>query len=139
MNRQPAWLMTALFAGLTGCSSQTPPAERAAVASDADAGARIFRGNCIACHQENGLGLAGVYPSLAGSPVVLGDPAWLARWVIKGQRPPEMPVGRFPTVMPRFGWMKDQDGAALLTYLRCRFGNSAPPVTAAVVAQALGE
>jgi len=139
MNRQPPWLMAALFAGLTGCSPGTPPAEQAAAAPDAEAGARIYRGNCIACHQESGLGLAGVYPSLVGSPVVLGDPAPLARWVVQGQRPPGMPVGRFATVMPKFGWMKARDGAALLTYLRSRFGNSAPPVTAAAVAQAVGE
>ena len=139
MNRQAAWLITALFAGLTGCSSGTPPVEQAAAESDAAAGARIYRGSCIACHQVNGAGLQGVYPSLAGSPVVLGDPALLARWVIQGQRPPQMPAGRFPTVMPKFGWMTPREGAALLTHLRSGFGNSAPPVTPAAVAQALGE
>lgn len=136
MHRRPAWLITAVLAGLTGCSSQAPPA---AAASDPEAGARIYRGSCIACHQPSGLGLAGVYPSLAASPVVLGDPAPLARWVIKGERPPGMPAGRFPTVMPQFGWMKAPDAAALLTYLRSNFGNAAPPVTAAAVAQAIDE
>jgi mono/diheme cytochrome c family protein len=103
-----------------------------------EAGARIYSGNCVPCHQQSGAGIPGVYPSLAASPVVLGDPAELARWVIKGQRPPSMPVGRYSTQMLQFGWMKPADAAALFTYLRSSFGNSAPPVDAASVAQALG-
>jgi len=144
MNRRPLWLITAWFAGLTGCSSGSSPAASVAAAPDAaapdaDAGERIYRGNCIACHQENGSGLPGVYPSLAGSPVVLGSPAELARWVVKGQRPIAIPEGRYSTAMPRFGWMKARDGAALLTYLRSHFGNAAPPVSEPAVVQALGE
>jgi hypothetical protein len=79
-----------------------------------------------------------VYPSLAGSPVVVGDPAELALWVIKGQRPASMPAGRYSTQMLQFGWMQPTDAAALFSYLRSSFGNSAPPVDAATVAKALG-
>jgi mono/diheme cytochrome c family protein len=139
MNRQPFWLIAAWITGLAGCSSGTAPAGPAAAAPKADAGERIYRGNCSACHQENGAGLEGVYPSLAGSPVVLGTPAELVRWVVKGQRPATLPEGRFPSAMPRFGWMKAPDGAALLTYLRSHFGNAAPRVPVADVAAALGE
>jgi mono/diheme cytochrome c family protein len=35
-----------------------------------------------------------------------------------------------------FGWMKDADAAALLTYIRSNFGNSAAPVDAATLAKA---
>jgi hypothetical protein len=41
--------------------------------------------------------------------------------------------------MLQFGWMKPADAAALFTYLRSNFGNSAPPVDAATVAKALGQ
>jgi hypothetical protein len=75
---------------------------------------------------------------LAGSPVVLGDPGTLTLWVIKGQRPVTMPAGRYPTQMLQFGWMKPADAAALFSYLRTNFGNSAAPVDAATVAKALG-
>jgi mono/diheme cytochrome c family protein len=108
-------------------------------ASAAQAGARIYSGNCVPCHQQTGMGIAGVYPSLAGSPIVLGDPAQLALWVIKGQRPSSMPAGRYPTQMLQFGWMKPADAAALFSYLRSNFGNSAAPVDAAAVAEALGQ
>lgn len=139
MNRRPLWLITVWLAGLAGCSPGNSPSGQAAASPVPDAGERIYRGNCIACHQENGAGLPGVYPSLAGSPVVLGSPAALARWVVKGERPAAVPEGRYPTAMPRFGWLKARDGAALLTYLRSHFGNAAPPVTDTVVAEALGE
>ncbi len=91
------------------------------------------------CHQENGRGIAGVYPSLVGSPVVLGDSGAFARWVARGQRPEGMPAGRYAASMPQFGWMTAGDMAALLTYLRSNFGNAAPPVSAASVAAALGD
>jgi cytochrome c oxidase subunit 2 len=143
-----------LAAALTACSantSTTPQADPAASASmtaspgstaPADPsvaqGGRIYNSNCLPCHQENGAGIPGVYPSLAGSPVVQGDVAELALWVLKGQRPKSMPVGRYSTQMMQFGWMKPADAAALFTYLRTSFGNSASAVDAATVAQAIG-
>ncbi len=127
-----AFSILALAGTLAGC-----PAQHSDTAA-ADRGARIYGGNCVACHQQSGMGIPGVYPSLAGSPVVTGDPSELALWVIKGQRPRSLPVGRFPTQMLQFGWMKPADAAALFSYLRSNFGNSAPPVDAATVAKALG-
>jgi mono/diheme cytochrome c family protein len=99
-------------------------------------GAMLFENNCVACHQQNARGIPGVYPSLAGSPVVLGDPQGFAGWVVEGRRAASMTPGRYTTSMPKFGWMKAADAAALLTYLRSNFGNSAPPVDAAAVAGA---
>jgi mono/diheme cytochrome c family protein len=121
--------------------ADAPAATAAAAAGHgaAEAGARIYSGNCVPCHQQNGAGIPSVYPSLAGSPVVLGDPAQLALWVIKGRRPVSMPAGRYPTQMLQFGWMKPADAAALFSYVRSNFGNSAAPVDAAAVARALGQ
>jgi mono/diheme cytochrome c family protein len=135
-----------LACALSGCTPSSPSAP-AAGASDATGeasiesghGERIYSGNCVPCHQQSGKGIPGVYPSLAGSPVVLGDPAQLSLWVLKGQRPLSMPTGRYPTQMLQFGWMKPADAAALLTYLRSNFGNSAAPVDAAAVSKALGQ
>jgi mono/diheme cytochrome c family protein len=104
----------------------------------AEIGEHIYSGNCVPCHQQSGAGIPGVYPSLAGSPVVTGDPAELARWVMQGQRPHSMPAGRYSTQMLQFGWMKPADAAALFSYLRSNFGNAAAPVDAATVSKALG-
>jgi mono/diheme cytochrome c family protein len=142
----------ALGSVLAACSAKSPSAPQGAPAATAatsaaaaageaaatsGAGERIYNGNCVPCHQQSGAGIPGVYPSLAGSPVVLGDPVPLARWVIQGKRPASMPAGRYATQMLQFGWMKPQDAAALFSYLRSHFGNSAPPVDAATVAKAL--
>lgn len=152
MYGQRSWVLIAVLGGIAGCTPATPsaatqpaatPSAATAHGSDGPApgrtGAALFNGNCTACHQQSGQGIPGIYPSLAGSPIVLGDPKTLARWVVKGQRAASMPPGRYSTAMPQFGWLKDADAAALFTYLRSSFGNHAPPVDAATVASALGE
>jgi mono/diheme cytochrome c family protein len=132
--------LLALTGALAACSAKKPGEPQATPgAPTSGVGERIYSGNCVSCHQQSGAGIPGVYPSLAGSPVVLGDPTELALWVIKGQRPLSMPAARYPTQMLQFGWMKPADAAALFSYLRSNFGNSAPPVDTAAVAKALGQ
>lgn len=128
-----AVLTTLTLAACSADGNNHPPPAPAA----GETGARLYEGNCSPCHQPNGLGIPGVYPSLAGSSVVLGDPAALSRWVIQGIRPTMLPAGQYPTAMPKFGWMKPADAAALFTYLRTSFGNAAAPVDAAAVAATL--
>jgi mono/diheme cytochrome c family protein len=114
-----------------GSGASTP-----AAAAPADLGARLYTQNCVPCHREDGAGVPTVYPALAGSQLVQGDPVELAQWVLSGKRPPTVPAGRYSTQMLVFGWMKDPDAAALLTYVRSHFGNAAPAVDAATVAKA---
>jgi mono/diheme cytochrome c family protein len=122
------------------CSQQSPPtAAISAVkpaAGPADRGAVLYMQNCVSCHREKGEGVPNVYPSLTGSAAVVGDPQELAQWVLSQKRPATIPAGRYPTQMLLFGWMKDQDASALLTYIRSNFGNAAPPVDAAIIAKA---
>ena len=153
MSRRNVFCLFALTGVLAACSPTSPgespgasavPGSSAGAAAGsagpaaAEIGERIYSGNCVPCHQQGGAGIPGVYPSLAGSPVVTGDPAELARWVMQGQRPHSMPEGRYSTQMLQFGWMKPADAAALFSYLRSNFGNAAAPVDAATVAKALG-
>jgi mono/diheme cytochrome c family protein len=121
---------------LAGCSQQSSPAAGAPASNPADRGTILYMQNCVPCHREQGEGVPTVYPSLAGSPAVLGDPVELAQWVLNQKRPATIPAGRYPTQMLLFGWMKDQDAAALLSYIRSNFGNSAPPIDAAMIAKA---
>ena len=124
-----------VLALLGACS---PPQGSAPAVSAQERGAQIFQGNCAACHQADGAGIAHVYPPLAGSAVVNGDPAVLVRWVVKGERPAALPAGRYSAMMPQYGWLGDADAAALLSHLRSHFGNSAAALSAADVARALG-
>jgi mono/diheme cytochrome c family protein len=110
-----------------GCSqSSSPTSER---------GAALYAQNCVPCHHENGEGIPKVFPTLSGSAAVLGDPIELAQWVLSQKRPASIPAGRYPTQMLLFGWMSDSDAAAVLTYIRTHFGNSAAVVDAATIAK----
>jgi mono/diheme cytochrome c family protein len=124
------WRLPVLSLSIAGCSHPAAPVA-------AEQGAQLFDRNCVACHQQDARGIPGVYPSLVGSPVLLGEPRALSRWVVQGRRPATLPQGRYSTVMVKFDWMKPSDAAALLTYVRTHFGNSAPPIDAPSVAQAL--
>src|SRR5579862_5673719 len=121
---------------IAACQQSSPERGASAAAdSSAERGATLYAQNCVPCHRENGAGVPAVYPSLSGSPAVNGDPVELAQWVLSQKRPASIPAGRYPTQMLLFGWMSDADAAALLTYIRTHFGNSASAVDAATVAK----
>jgi aldose sugar dehydrogenase len=129
----------ALLLLAAGCSQSSPPVagrDSSPAPGPADRGAILYMQNCVPCHRENGEGVPTVYPSLAGSAAVTGDPTELAQWVLSQKRPATIPAGRYSTQMLLFGWMKDEDAAALLSYIRSHFGNSAPPIDAATIAKA---
>jgi mono/diheme cytochrome c family protein len=122
-----ALLGAGLLAGCGPGDGQAPPA---------GPGARLYASNCLACHQRNGEGVPGVQPPLAGTPVPAGDAGELLRWVMYGERPAALPRGRYAGVMPQFGYLSDADLATLLSYVRSSFGNAAPAITPAMVAEA---
>ena len=134
------WGLGLLAAALlcTACSQSSNPAAggAGAPAVSADRGAALYAQNCVPCHHENGEGVPKVFPSLTGSAAVLGDPVELAQWVLSQKRPASIPAGRYPTQMLLFGWMSDADAAAVLTYIRTHFGNTASPVDPATIAKA---
>jgi mono/diheme cytochrome c family protein len=102
-----------------------------------NSGAQIYADECSGCHTANGKGIAGLFPSLNGSPVVQQtDPTTVLHVVLRGARS----VGTTPAptapAMPQFGWIfSDDQIAAVVTYIRNAWGNSAPPVTAREVAK----
>jgi mono/diheme cytochrome c family protein len=104
-------------------------------------GARIYADECSGCHTANGKGTAGLFPALDGSAVVQqADPASLLHIVLRGAR--SVATDRAPTgaAMPEFGWLlKDDEVAAVLTYIRNSWGNAAPSVTAGQAAKARHE
>ncbi len=123
----PASVLAAVV--LAACGSGTPPAPPSP-------GARLYTSNCLACHQKNGEGVPQVQPPLAGTPVPVGEPGELLRWVMFGERPASLPRGAYAGAMPQFGYLSDDDLATLLSYVRSSFGNHASPVTPAMVAEA---
>ncbi len=94
-------------------------------------GQRIFTANCAACHQVTGLGLPGAFPPLAGSEWVAGPDERIIRIVLSGLSGPVTVKGSpFNLAMPSLGpSLKDEQLAAVLTYIRSEWGNNAPAVS----------
>jgi mono/diheme cytochrome c family protein len=98
----------------------------------AQIGAKVYGQNCASCHQASGAGQPGMYPPLAGSEWVLGSKQRLAAILLKGlQGPLTVSGGSYGAqVMPAWETSIPPDKlAALLTYLRASWGNTAGPVT----------
>jgi mono/diheme cytochrome c family protein len=97
-------------------------------------GQAIYEALCLNCHQASGQGLTGVYPPLAKSEWVAGNPQALIKLTIHGLAGPTKVLGKdYGLVpMPPMG-LDDQQLADVLTYVRSAFGNQASPVTPAEV------
>jgi mono/diheme cytochrome c family protein len=99
-------------------------------------GQTVFAGTCAACHQASGQGSPGLFPPLAGSEYVTGDSARMIRIVLKGLSGPVTVHGAtFNGQMPPWQQLSDAELAAVLTYVRASWGNSAGAVSAADVAK----
>ena len=103
-------------------------------------GAKLYDQHCAACHGDQGEGVAGAYPALAGSrAVALGTPANLVHLVLEGGFPPVTGGNPRPYGMPPFATVLNNDEVAqLLSYLRSSWGNTATPVSALEVSRYRG-
>jgi len=104
-------------------------------AQQAPDGAKIYAATCQACHQASGLGLPNQFPPLVGSEWVTGSEERLLRIILHGvvgeiEVEGETFNGSMPTWGPTF---KDEELAAVATYVRQAWGNKAAPVTTATV------
>lgn len=101
-------------------------------------GAQLFASRCAACHQANGKGLAGVFPPLAGSPWLNGEPDIALQIVLHGMTGPIDVLGStYNGAMPAFaGQLSDLELGAVLSYARSSWGNAAEPIDAAAAAAA---
>lgn len=74
-------------------------------------GQQAYGSYCMACHQASGGGIAGVFPGVIGSPLVLGDKKLLAMQILNGKG-----------AMPAFREQLDNAQiAAIMHYLRNGF------------------
>ena len=116
--------------------SEPKPTPIAATDPAMKAGAAIYKDSCSACHKDSGEGEADLFPRLAGSALVQSDdPTTLARMVLHGTRAVATASKPTAPAMPAFDWrLNDQQVAAVLTYIRNSWGNSAASVSAETIA-----
>lgn len=93
-------------------------------------GRSVYEASCASCHGTAGEGLPGVYPPLANDPFLTASEELPVRVVLEGRAPaPDVPQ------MPSFGrLLSDREVAAVVSYVRSRWGNDAGPVSAGTVA-----
>lgn len=105
-------------------------------------GQQVYATLCAPCHQPHGGGLASVAPPLNASDWISGPPERLARIVLHGLYGPITVNGQdWHHHMPGFGasaLTNDTDVAAVLSYVRRAWGNTASPVTPALISQVRG-
>lgn len=109
-------------------ASLRPPEQVAGSMAKVD-GKLIFGAKCAACHQATGLGVAGVFPPLAGAEWVTGDEKVLVNIVLHGINGEiEVKGHKYSGAMPAFSALGDDELAAVLSYIRSDWGNRAPAV-----------
>ena len=91
-------------------------------------GARVFGANCSVCHQENGQGIAGTFPPLAGHVAELfaqqSGRDYLVRLVLFGLEGTISAKGSsYSSAMPPWPQLTDSEIAAALDYVLSAWGN----------------
>jgi mono/diheme cytochrome c family protein len=95
-----------------------------------DRGGKLYEQYCLSCHQADGSGVPKLNPPLINTSYVTGDKKKLIQWVLKGSEE-NMPIdGKYySNNMPPQNYLKDEEIADILTYIRNSFGNKASPIT----------
>jgi cytochrome c oxidase subunit 2 len=82
-------------------------------------GEKVYAANCVACHQQTGMGVPGTFPALSGSKLVTGAKEAQIAAVVNGV----VKDGK-PTLMAAFGkQLSDAELAAVITYTRNSWAN----------------
>jgi cytochrome c oxidase cbb3-type subunit 2 len=93
-------------------------------------GAALYAENCQSCHQENGEGLAGAFPALKGSKVVLNEDPEVQLTIIMNGYSGRVTEGY--GIMPPVGTnnhLKPEEIAAIINHERSSWGNNSKTVT----------
>ncbi len=99
-----------------------------------DRGKKVYEQYCLSCHQVDGSGVPRMNPPLRKTTWVTGDKRRLISIILKGMDEPlEIDGEVFYNVMAPHDFLKDQEIADVLSYVRNSFGNKASLVSVAEV------
>lgn len=119
----------AVIAGLLILTAAQDP-----VTASKQRGKKVYDMYCMACHMADGGGVQRMNPPLAKTTYVLGEKNALINIILKGMDEPiEINGETYTNIMAPHNFLKDQEIADVLTYVRNSFGNKASLVTAAEV------
>jgi mono/diheme cytochrome c family protein len=123
-------VLFAAFAGLIFIQAHQPLPK-----ASIERGKKVYDTYCLACHQADGSGMQRMNPTLVKTSYVLGDKKKLITIILKGLQGGEVEIDgdTFHNPMPAHDFLKDQEIADVLSYVRNSFGNKASAVTVAEV------
>lgn len=105
-----------------------PTADSGQAAAD---GKALYAAQCAACHQANGAGVPGVFPPLANSEWVQGEPRILANILLHGINGElEVAGQKYQGMMPAFPQLSDTELAEIATYIRSTWNNQTEAIQA---------
>jgi mono/diheme cytochrome c family protein len=112
----------------------------AAVGAMLVTGAKVYKDHCESCHMPDGQGVPRVYPRLANNhSITMRNAINPTRIVLNGGFPPSTEGNPRPYGMPPFYQvLSDEQVAAVVTYIRQSWGNSAPPTWSVEVQKSRG-
>jgi mono/diheme cytochrome c family protein len=136
MQRRHRQMMDALPSDDEGTSSNPEDGATASDAVSVASGESLYGQHCASCHGQQGTGVGGAFPPLAGAEWVTGDEDTAIRILLHGLQGRIQVDGRtYSNVMPAFGRrLSDEEVAVLLSYIRSAWGNQAEAVSAEDVA-----
>lgn len=93
-------------------------------------GNQLYIKHCLQCHQNDGKGVRGMFPPLAGNDKIKGPAADIIKIVLFGLEGPITVNERdYNQPMPPQAYLTDKQIADILSYIRNSWGNQAPNVT----------
>jgi len=99
-------------------------------------GQLIYNKYCMACHQSDGKGASGRFPPLNKTDWVIGNKERLVHLMLNGmQGPIEINGENYNGIMPQHSFLKDNEIAQILTYIRTHFGNTSSSISTEEVAK----
>ena len=97
-------------------------------------GKLVYTQNCASCHQVDGHGVQNMNPPLIQTSYVLGDKTKLIKIILNGfNEDVEINGNTYSNTMASHDFLKDQEIADVLTYIRHSFSNKASAVSVAMV------
>lgn len=115
-------VLGALLPWFCSCSEERVAATSANLTEQREQGKALYEQSCAQCHYD-GTGNPAV-PDLRGSSVLAEPPQALARVILGGRQGVSMKGGeKFNGIMPPQPYLRDDEVAAIVVYVRSEFGS----------------